>query len=475
MYSPSDYDRVWSEILDALQNSGELSTTALGFWFKGMHIVFMDEESVVFSIDNDIKKDTILSKYADILSRCTEMIVPGNEEIQIIVEKPTPQKKESPAARADSDPTYTNFPSSETPAQAAAPASASAGASAPGAERRLSYNSDYTFENFIVGNSNQFAHAAALAVANSPATKYNPLLLYGPSGLGKTHLMYAITNRLFENDPNLNAIYVNGEDFTNQLIESISRQTPAAFREKYRSADILLIDDIQFIAGKEATQEEFFHTFNALYRDHKQIILTSDRPPKEMNTLEERIRTRLEQGLIADIQLPDYELRLAILKSKAESMNTDIPDEVLSFIAEKLHSNIRQLEGVIKRISATHLLDGARIDMDLARTLVPMFQQDTEPVGETAEKIIAAIAARYSITPEDIIGPQRTKNIKTARNLAMYIIRQTTDLSLPAIGAMFGGRDHSTVHSNLAAVEKQVKTDAALEAEIADIRREIKR
>ena len=468
MFSPSDYDRVWDSIRETLRGTGELSSTALDFWFANVKIVYIDDVSVVFSVENDLKRKTILDKYSAILNAAAASVIPGCETIDLIVDAPPPKKLDgeerviSPLAIA------------EERRAAKPPDIAREKNQNSGGERRLTYNSDYTFENFIVGNSNKFAHAAALAVADQPASKYNPLFIYGPSGLGKTHLMYAITNKLFERSPNMNAIYINGEDFTNQLIESISRQTNAAFREKYRKADMLLIDDIQFIAGKESTQEEFFHTFNALYRDHKQIILTSDRPPKEMVTLEERIRSRFEQGLIADIQLPDYELRLAILKNKAESMNLAIGDDVLSFIAEKLHSNIRQLEGIIKRISATHLLDGAKIDMELARMLVPMFQQETEPVGEVADRIIAAVAKRYGVTSEDVLGAKRTKDIKTARNIAMYIIRQSTDLSLPAIGTMFS-RDHATVHSNIKAVEKQMRAEPALDAEISDIRREIKR
>ncbi len=481
MFSPSDYDRVWESIFGALKTSGELSSTALDFWFRNVKVIYIDESSVVFSVENDLKKDNILQKYAKILSICTEAVIGHETAIEFIVEKAPSAPLEgegrvnSPLSvaqeyiRQKEEEKELNLPPFMIFDQAAREKSRAAGG-----EMRLWYNADYTFDNFIVGNSNKFAHAAALAVANNPASTYNPLFLYGPSGLGKTHLMYAITNKLLEHSRDLNAIYINGEDFTNQLIESISRKENAAFREKYRKADILLIDDIQFIAGKESTQEEFFHTFNALYNDHKQIILTSDRPPKEMVTLEERIRSRFEQGLIVDIHQPDYELRLAILKNKAESMNLKIDDEVLAYIAERLHSNIRQLEGIIKRISATHLLDGAQVNMELARSLVPMFQQDTEPVGETAEKIIAAVAKRYGVSSEDVLGVKRTKNIKNARNIAMYIIRQATDLSLNSIGTMFE-RDHSTIHSNITAIEKQLKTDIALENEIADIRREIKR
>ncbi len=471
MYSPTDFKAVWDAIFEEIKNTGVLSSTALDFWFGRVRIICIENDFLVLSAENDIKQNGIMNKYGEVLSNAVEAVLGSPHHIDIIIEKPTaPLEGEgrviSPLERAR-----------ELEAEAAATAQKEE-IKTVGGERRLSYNNEYTFDNFIVGGSNEFAHAAAQAVANNPIATYNPLFIYGPSGLGKTHLMFAITNKLFEKFPDMNVIYVNCEDFTNQLIEAISRKNNTEyrekFREKYRKADMLLIDDIQFIAGKESTQEEFFHTFNALYQEKKQIILTSDRPPKEMVTLEERIRSRFEQGVLADIQLPDYELRLAILKNKAESMNLKISDDILAYIAEKLHSNIRQLEGIIKRISANHLLSSADIDMDLVRSLVPMFQQDTEPVGETAEKIISAVAKRYGVTPDDILGTKRTKDIKDARNLCMYVIRQVTELSLPAIGTMFN-RDHSTVHSNITAVEKQVKNDPALNAEISDIRREIKK
>ncbi len=464
MFSPSDYERVWSSVLDTIRQTGELSSSALDYWFGNLKIEFIDTDFLLLKAENDMIRNFVLTKYHDILHDAVGQILGGKCQIDIVVEKPsTPLEGEgrvnSPLERAR------EILAEEEEAKRRAAAHS---------ERRLSYNGEYTFDNFIVGGSNKFAHAAAQAVANNPASTYNPLFIYGPSGLGKTHLMYAITNKLFEKSPDMNAIYINGEDFTNQLIESISRGTSAAFREKYRKADMLLIDDIQFIAGKESTQEEFFHTFNALYRDKKQIILTSDRPPKEMTTLEERIRSRFEQGLIVDIQLPDYELRLAILKNKAESIGLVISDEILAYIAEKLHSNIRQLEGIIKRISANHLLGGAKVDMELVRSLVPTFQQDTEPVSETVEKVIAAAGKRYGVSPEDILGTKRTKDIKDARNLAMYVIRQVTELSLSDIGDIFK-RDHSTVHSNITAVEKLVKTDPSTATDVADIRRELKR
>ena len=341
-------------------------------------------------------------------------------------------------------------------------------------ERRLSYNEDYTFENFIVGNSNRFAHAAALNVADNVGMKINPLFIYGPSGLGKTHLMYAIANRALKRKPNMKVIYVKGEEFLNQLVLAIQRGWNQAFRQKYRSADMLLIDDIQFIAGKEGTQMEFFHTFDALYEDHKQIILTSDRPPRELTQLEERIRSRFEAGLLADIQPPDYELRLAILKNKISQNHIDVPTDVVDFLARNLQENIRQLEGVIKKLAVTNLLNGQPVTMEMVIQTVPEYLRDAEPVSDTVSRIIECVAKHYGVRIEDILGTSRTKKIKTARNVAMYIVRSMTSMSLPQMGVVFC-RDHSTIHSNINAVETELSTDPVLDATINEIMKEIKR
>ena len=467
MYSPSDYPALWASIRSALEKAiGPDSTNA---WFGKAEISHIDDDTVFFSVEHVFKQKVILKHYAELLSALCEEYT-GRSAIEIFILEPPAEKTETAAPVISPLERMREIQKiREEELNPPAPPKKESG------ERRLSYNGDYTFDNFIVGESNKFAHAAALAVANNPASTYNPLLFYGPSGLGKTHLMYAIINKLFERSPDMNAIYINGEDFTNQLVEAIQHQKNVEFREKYRKADVLLIDDIQFIAGKESTQEEFFHTFNALYGDHKQIIVTSDKPPKEMVTLEDRIRSRFEQGLMADIQEPDYELRLAILKKKAESMGLQIGDDILSYIAENLQSNIRQLEGIIKRISATHLLDGKDIDMALVRTLVPMFRQETESTDVTVEKILNAVQTRRGVSRADMEGKDRSKNIATARNMAMYIIRQVLGLSNKAIGDIFGNRDHSTVVSNLKAAEKLIKSDPTLEAEVNSIRREIKK
>ena len=336
------------------------------------------------------------------------------------------------------------------------------------------FNFEYTFDNFIVGNSNKFAHAACWAVAERPALDYNPLFIYGPSGLGKTHLLYAITNAFKKKNPNANVIYIKSEDFTNQLIESLAKSKMPEFKEKYRSCDMLLIDDIQFIAGKVSTQEEFFHTFNALFEAGKQIILTSDRPPRDIRTLEERLKTRFEWGLIADIQPPDMELRIAIIKKKAEQVNITLSDEVLNFLAENLRSNIRQIEGAIKKLGARSFLMGAghEISMDLAKGCLSELLGGAEPASVTIDKIFTAIYKKYNVKKEDIIGARRTKEIAAARHKAIYLVRTITEMSLPNIGKIFN-RDHSTIMSSIEAVEKKLITDAILGVEIDDMIKEV--
>ncbi len=334
------------------------------------------------------------------------------------------------------------------------------------------YNFEYTFDNFIVGDSNKFAHAACWAVANRPAQDYNPLFIYGPSGLGKTHLLYAITNEIKKKNPDVKIIYIKGEDFTNQLIESLSQQAMPNFRDKYRSCDVLLIDDIQFIAGKVSTQEEFFHTFNALFEDRKQIILTSDRPPRDIKTLEERLKTRFEWGLIADIQPPDLELRIAIIKKKAEQDNVELPDDVLTFLAENLRSNIRQIEGAIKKLGALSFLSGQKITMDLTKSCISELLGGAEPTSVTVEKIFGAVYKKYNIKKEEIIGSRRTKEVAAARHIAIYLVRTVTEMSLPNIGKIFN-RDHSTVMSSVETVEKRLRNDALLNVEIHDMIKEV--
>ena len=334
------------------------------------------------------------------------------------------------------------------------------------------HNPDYTFENFIVGSTNKFAHAACTAIAQRASMDYNPLFIYGPSGLGKTHLICAIVNEIKKNKPNTKVLYLNGEDFTNQLIESIAKNDTARFHNKFRSCDILLIDDIQFIAGKVSTQEEFFHTFNALYNEHKHIILTSDRPPKDISTLEERLRTRFEWGIIADIQPPDLELRLAILKKKTEKAGITISDDVLLFLAENLRSNIRQMEGAVKKLSAKSLIMNQVITVDLAKSCINELLGGAEPIGTTVDKIFAAVYNKYNVTKEEIKGKNRVKNVAWARHVTIYLIRQITELSFPDIGDIVD-KDHATVIYSKNLVEKKITSDPIVNIEINELIKEI--
>ena len=334
------------------------------------------------------------------------------------------------------------------------------------------YNFEYTFENFIVGSTNKFAHAACVAVANAPATNYNPLFIYGNSGLGKTHLMYAIINRLKQNNPNIKIIYTKGEDFTNQMISCIASKTMEDFRDMYRKCDVLLIDDIQFIAGKISTQEEFFHTFNALFEEKKQIILTSDRPPRDIKTLEDRLKSRFEWGLIADIEPPDLELRVAIIKKKAEQVNVKIPDEVLTFLGENLRSNIRQIEGAIKKLSALSFLSGKTITMELARECISELLDGAEPVSITVDKIFTAVYNKYGITKEDITGKKRNKEIAQARHISIYLIRELTEMSYPNIGKIFD-RDHTTILFSYNTIHDKVNLDPLFSVEMNELKKEI--
>ena len=340
---------------------------------------------------------------------------------------------------------------------------------------KRNFRLDYTFDNFVVGSSNRLAYKACTIVAQYPATKYNPFFIHGPSGLGKTHLLYAIANEYAQRFRNARILYTTGEEFTNQLINYLAvsdrnqkQQYLQYFREKYRNCDMLLIDDIQFISGKDTTQEEFFHTFNALYGAGKQIILTSDRPPKDIKILEDRLTSRFESGLIADIQPPDLELRIAILKRKAEDMGIKISNEVLFFLAENISSNIRQIEGAIKKLNAYSYLNNSGITLDLAKGCITDILSGTEPINVTVEKVLNLISQTYGVPQEELKGRKRTKEIAFARNVAIYIIRKITDLSLPATGRFFD-RDHSTIYSAVASIESEIKTNSALNNQIEEI------
>ena len=332
----------------------------------------------------------------------------------------------------------------------------------------------YTFETFVIGNSNRFAHAASLAVAEAPAKAYNPLFIYGGVGLGKTHLMHAIGHFILTQNPKLKVMYVSSEKFTNELINSIRDDKNVEFRNRYRNIDVLLVDDIQFIAGKERTQEEFFHTFNALHESSKQIIISSDRPPKEIPTLEDRLRSRFEWGLIADIQPPDLETRIAILRKKADLENLEVPNEVMHFIATKIQSNIRELEGaLIKIVAYSSLIGQQEISIDLANEALKDLISSALPKKVTIKDIKEVVGSYYNIRIEEFNSKKRTKAIAFPRQVAMYISRELTDLSLPKVGEEFGGRDHSTVIHAVDKITEGIKEDINLKNTVDNLVKEI--
>jgi len=331
----------------------------------------------------------------------------------------------------------------------------------------------FTFDSFVVGPSNNFAYAASVAVASGPAPDYNPLFIYGDSGLGKTHLLKAICSEISEKRPNYNIIYCKGETFTNELIEAISRKNTSPFHNKYRQADILLIDDIQFISGKEQTQEEFFHTFNALHEEGKQIVLTSDRPPKDIRTLEDRLRTRFENGIIADIKAPEYETRVAIIRRKAASLNFEISDEVIDLIANSLKNNIRQLEGTVKKLKAYNHLAGLAPSVSLTKKCIDEIVNDSQPVSVTVDRIITEVSRYYDVSPLDVRSNKRNAKFSMARQIAMYIIRERTNLPLDSIGKEFSDRNHATVVYAVDKVNEMMETNSSFKNSIEDLMKNI--
>jgi chromosomal replication initiator protein len=333
----------------------------------------------------------------------------------------------------------------------------------------MDFNPQFNFDNFVVGPSNRFAHSAAIAVSKTPGQVYNPLFIYGPPGVGKTHLLYAIANGIRKTNPDANIVYIKGDQFTIELIEAIKNGKNIEFRNKYREADLFLIDDIQFIAGKESTQEEFFHTFNKLYEEHKQIVMTSDRKPSDMLTLEDRLKSRFEWGLLADIQPPDYETRMAILKNKAKSLGLQLNDDVCNYIAINVTNNVRQIEGTVKKILAYRDLNDMPLDLpNISRAIDDMFKVEGNALP-TPSLIISQVCKFYSIDEPVLRGSQKSKGIAEPRQMAMYLIRKLTNLSFPDIGKEFG-KDHSTVLYNVRKVEMELKKgDTTLQNNIRDI------
>ncbi|EEG76921.1 chromosomal replication initiator protein DnaA [Dethiobacter alkaliphilus] len=415
---------IWQATLDKI--SEKMSKPSFETWLKTTRPVSLSDDTLVISVPNDFTKDWLQGRYAEMITETLQDVSNKNYHVHFI----TP--------RINEDETFDTSGEKET-----APRLKQV------EEPKLSsswLNPKYTFDTFVIGNSNRFAHAASLAVSEAPARAYNPLFIYGGVGLGKTHLMHAIGHHVLENIPSYRVLYISSEKFTNEFINSIRDNKTVDFRNKYRNIDVLLIDDIQFLAGKEQTQEEFFHTFNALHENNKQIIISSDRPPKEIPTLEDRLRSRFEWGLITDIQSPDLETRIAILRKKAHSEKITVANDVMLYIANNIVTNIRELEGAFIRVIAYSSLTNRNIDVSLAEeALQGILSQKNRPKFITIERIQKETCEHFALKPEELKAKKRTRNVALPRQVAMYLSRELTDASLPKIGEEFGGRDHTTV------------------------------
>ncbi|WP_434301839.1 chromosomal replication initiator protein DnaA [Clostridium botulinum] len=434
----------WEKAINIIK--GELTEVSFNTWIKSINPISLENNSLKLAVPNDFTKGILESRYKDLIVNALKLLTSKKYTIDFIVT--TEEKIEKNHNNEKSNIVVND-------------------------EMSTMLNPKYTFDSFVIGNSNRFAHAASLAVAESPAKAYNPLFIYGGVGLGKTHLMHAIGHYILHNNPKSQVVYVSSEKFTNELINSIKDDKNVEFRNKYRNIDILLVDDIQFIAGKERTQEEFFHTFNALYEANKQIIISSDRPPKEIPTLEDRLRSRFEWGLIADIQAPDFETRMAILKKKADVEKLNIPNEVMVYIATKIKSNIRELEGALIRIVAFSSLTNKEISVDLASEALKDIISSKQTRQVTIDIIQEVVANYYNLKIEDLKSARRTRNIAFPRQIAMYLSRKLTDMSLPKIGEEFGGRDHTTVIHAYEKISNNLKKDESLQNAIKELNKRI--
>lgn len=427
----------------------QVSEVAYSCWITLIEPVKLEQDNAIIYVKTDFQKNVLTKQYidkinagfAEVLGFPVNVVIATEETLYLHAETP-PQKEKAPSEA---------FSAETTPSGVYA----------------------YTFDTFIVGSSNNFAYAACKAITTQQAGSYNPLFIYGSSGLGKTHLLMAIANEISKMDPSKYIVSISSETFTNELIGAIGSKTINDFHNKYRKADVLLVDDIQFIAGKESTQEEFFHTFNELYQVGKQIVLTSDRPPKEIKTLEDRLKSRFEWGLLTDISPPDFETRVAIINRKAVLLNFEIPNDVSEFIANRLKTNIRQLEGVVKKMEAHKRYNRVDPSISLAQTVIKEILNENQPLPVTVERIIEEVAKTYSVLPEDIRSKKRNANISTARQTAIYVIREVTQMSMAAIGEEFN-RDHSTIVYSVNQTKEQLEFDPRLKAIIEDIVKNIK-
>ncbi|MBE6682741.1 MAG: chromosomal replication initiator protein DnaA [Ruminococcaceae bacterium] len=430
----NEFKQIKLFVLEEIKKTYQFSDVSMKLWLEPIRVVAMDGHSVTVSVPAP-KKPFVEQQYYDVLKIKFCEVLGTDIELKLITDEEEAEMSEEFSEKVDS-------------------------------AYKIRFNPDYTFENFVVGKSNQLAQSAALAVANHPAELNNPLFLYGPSGLGKTHLLFSIVNQIRKNHPDYNILYVTSEEFTIELIESLSLKRPMAFREKYRNVDVLLVDDIQFIAGKMSVQEEFFHTFDALFKMNKQIILASDCAPKDINNLEERLKSRFEMGLVADIQPPDLELRVAIFKRKAMDYNFNLDIEILYYLAKHITTNIRQIEGALKKLKAHTLITGEECSYHMAKEILNEFFADEHSKESLIDRIMTLAEKRYGIQRDDIKSGRRNAEVIAARHYAMYLIRKTTNLSQNSIAKLFNKKDHTTVINAVSAIEKRMEHEPAFEKEI---------
>jgi chromosomal replication initiator protein len=468
MSSASVETNVWGRILHSLK--GRLNQQTLDTWFSPIQFESLDNSQHVIRLraPNQVVKDWVVSNYGKVLAESlNELRLSGYSVGWVVGKMPdwVPENLTLPAVNSDT--AVLSDSNSTAPGSSPAVTVAEVSPTAPPAEPPLS--SKYTYDSFVVGSCNQFAHAASLAVAEAPGRTYNPLYLYGGVGLGKTHLMHACGHAIKSRNQHLNLCYISSERFMNDLINAIRYDKTQSFREKYRSVDVLLIDDVQFMAGKERTQEEFFHTFNALYDQQKQIVISSDCPPREIPTLEERLHSRFEWGLIADIEPPDLETKIAIVKRKGDLIGVTIPDDVAMFIASRVKSNIRELEGSLVRLIAIASLRGEPISKSLAQDAIRNIAKEEESGLVTIQQIQKLVAQTYKLTNEELLSKNNARQISHPRQVAMYLCKHLTKHSYPEIGRAFGGKHHTTVMHSVEKIETLVVTDETLQRLISEL------
>jgi chromosomal replication initiator protein len=458
-----DIPRIWATTLGTLQ----VQTTRNEFvtWLRPARLLAIENSIALVGVPSSFAKERIENRYIAAIRDQLSLHAgePIDVRVVIIEQRALPGEMMIPAESVRTEPAAEAAPASDSIAVTVQQLSFTGGAQGM-------LNPRYTFDRFIVGSSNRLANAACLAVAEHPAQAYNPLFLYGGVGLGKTHLLHAIGNRAIDRDPDINVLYVSSERFTNDLINAIRRQQTEDFRHRYRNIDILMIDDIQFIAGKDGTQEEFFHTFNTLHSAGKQIVISSDRPPKAIVTLEERLRSRFEWGLIVDVQLPDFETRTAILRAKSEQIAAHVPADVIDFLASRVQSNIRELEGCLNRVAAVAQLSERAITVEVAAAALVEILNTAGQRRISPDVIIREVAAHYGVELRALQGRSRSQSVVLPRQVAMYLLREETGLSLVDIGQLLGGRDHTTVIHGFDKVTEELNGDARLRRDIATIR-----